>query len=314
MSERKVKILDVSPDIAMRWLNDHDVDHPNRPVRDRHVKRLAGAMKAGEWMLTAEPIAFCKPYVDAQNKQRGVTLINGQHRLWAVVESGATVPMTVWWGCEHDEFAVIDKNRPRTEGDTLGTCRPDMHDPVQVAGVCGAFGRFGLGYNDSTDRADRHFRHSHYEAILRMMEPEVMAVVEYKKRLKKYALRPVLSALVFAQILNPSMTALIVDQLKDAVGFTDRDPIRALHMYLTEQLTPTSKDSQAVVHHKTCHAISARLRGEHIRTLRITAEGLAYLRDGAKSKINGIVAEYNGGKVPAQFYSPRLIVGESKAA
>src|SRR5437870_5147015 len=75
----KIREMEVGPELATRWLegNVH-----NRKLREDVVARYARDMKAGRWLLTHEPIAFNK---------NGDTLVDGQHRLWAVVESGATV-------------------------------------------------------------------------------------------------------------------------------------------------------------------------------------------------------------------------------
>ena len=140
-------------------------------------------------------------------------------------------------------------------------------------------------------------------------EPEIRGVADYKKQLKTMAPRAVVGALLLARIVNPSMCDLIVKQLKDAVGFTERDPIRALHLYVTAQITDSSRDTVDIMHYKVCHAIAARMRGEHIRQLRITGEGLGWLRDGAKPKIHKVVELLHGGKVPHNFYNPKLLVG-----
>lgn len=310
--KRKVKILDVTPEIAERWLNA--TNNHNRPLRNRVVAKFAQAMKMGEWKLTAEPIAFSHPFIDSEGKQRGETLLNGQHRLWAIMDSGVTCPMTVWWGCEPDEFEVIDQGAMRTFGDVLATTRSELRDHPMVAGICTAFAIFGLGFVNRQDAPHIQLRHSHLKDMLRSLEPEIVAVVGYKKRLTKFAPRPVMSALLLSQIVNPAMTELIVSQLKDAAGFAERDPIRALHMRIVEQLTSGgNRETDHLMHYKTCHAISARLRGEHIKVLRTTAEGLAWLRDAGRAKIGPVATAIHGGKLPAAFYTPRIFIGEKAA-
>lgn len=306
--KRKVKILMVTPELAERWLN---ANTHNRPLRNHLTDKYADSMKRGEWKLTAEPIAFCHPYTDSEGRAMKETLINGQHRLWAVVTSGMSVEMTVWWGCDPGEFDVIDQNAVRTFGDILATTRSDLADPTLVASVCSSTARYAFGFQTKNGGA---LRQSHIVAMLRHIEPEILAVVDYKKKLRKYASRPVVGALLLAQLVNPSMTEIIVKQLKDAVGFAERDPIRALHLYLSEQLSPTHRDSHDVQNYKTTHAICARLRGDHIRVLRITGEGLGWLRDAARQKIKPVIEQLYAGKgVPHNFYSPKLLMAETVA-
>ncbi len=75
-------IVDVTPELAASWLDGTEVD---RPVQERHVEQLATEMTAGRWQLTHRGIAF-----DINKK-----LIDGRHRLLAVIRSGKTVPMLV---------------------------------------------------------------------------------------------------------------------------------------------------------------------------------------------------------------------------
>lgn len=307
-SKRKHKILDVTPAMAERWLN---ANTHNRPLRNGHVATLAAAMKAGEWRLTAEPVAFSRPYRDASGKDCPETLINGQHRLFAIVESGVTIPMTVWWGCEPEEFEVIDTGRQRTFGDVLSTTRGDVSDHTLVASVCSSAAHFAFGH--SSHSTEGNLRQSHINCILSALRPEIESVVGYKKKLRQMAPRPVLSALLLVRTINPGMADSIADQLKEAIGFTEHDPIRALHLYLTNLRLATARDSQDVTHYKVCHALAARLRGDRLKHLRITGEGLGWLRDACRDRISPIVVNIHG-KTPHNFYSPKLLLDEGVAA
>jgi hypothetical protein len=75
-------VMDIGPDQAIEML---EFNTRNRPLDQKHVDYLAAEMRAGRWKLTHESIAF---------DVNGV-LQDGQHRLWAVVMSGCTVPMSV---------------------------------------------------------------------------------------------------------------------------------------------------------------------------------------------------------------------------
>lgn len=75
-------IVDVTPELATSWL---DGTEANRPVQERLVEKFAAEMTADRWQLTHQGIAF-----DVDKK-----LIDGRHRLLAVIRSGKTVPMLV---------------------------------------------------------------------------------------------------------------------------------------------------------------------------------------------------------------------------
>lgn len=101
MSDPKIKWIDVTPDLAAKWLA-LNIEN-NRSLRRRAVERYARDMKAGRWLPCGDPIRF-----DEQGR-----LIDGQHRLHAVLSSGVTVRMVVLRGLSTAAFGGIDNQTPR---------------------------------------------------------------------------------------------------------------------------------------------------------------------------------------------------------
>jgi hypothetical protein len=115
----------ITPEIAADMLTRN---FGNRPFRSAAVKAYAMDMKAGRWRLTHEAIAV----TTAGN------LINGQHRLRAIVESGC---QQMFWIAVYDttETATdlpIDFGARRTVSDILG--QDKLH--VQTAAALYRFG------------------------------------------------------------------------------------------------------------------------------------------------------------------------------
>lgn len=295
MSSRKHKIMKVGPDVAAAWLekNTH-----NRDLRQTTVDAYASAMKRGEWKLTPEPIAFCHPWTDSQGNHHPETLIEGQHRLWAVVTSGVEVEFTVWWGCEPDEFDVIGQGIVRSQGDVLQITRRDIKHPTVVAKV------ISTTRNKLFGRADKLMSWE-TDAFLKNFQPEIEAVVDYKRKLGPKILSNMIPALFVAHLLDPAKTALAVERLDTAVGFTERDPMRALHFYVTGQRNDTAKESSHIQFGKALYAFLAEIDGRSIKNLRSDIASLGDARQRLKPRIDGFVKEINGGKLPLRFYEPR---------
>lgn len=98
----------ITPEMALRWLETND---NNRPVSHLRVQQLARDMTDGVFELTHQGIAF-----DSDGR-----LIDGQHRLWAIVECKKSVPMFVCFGLDRSEVVhYIDDGRPRSMTDKLG--------------------------------------------------------------------------------------------------------------------------------------------------------------------------------------------------
>lgn len=95
----------------------------NRPLRKGLVNQYAKDMKAGKWKLTHQGLAFnCDG-----------TLLDGQHRLAAIIQSGVPVQMLVARGVDSDGQLVMDDHAKRTAGDALSLARKEKITQSQVA-------------------------------------------------------------------------------------------------------------------------------------------------------------------------------------
>lgn len=108
----KTKQYLVTPKRAAEWLQKNAV---NRPLSLTRVKKYAHAMKEGQWQgLNGETLIFSSSPGDPFAR-----LMNGQHRLGAVVESGVSVPMLVVTGVKEEAFITLDSGDSRSMSDWL---------------------------------------------------------------------------------------------------------------------------------------------------------------------------------------------------
>jgi hypothetical protein len=98
----------ITPEAAQSILETCNAS--NRRMRGWWAAALAAAIKRGEWLLTHQGIAF---------DQHG-NLIDGQHRLKAIVLAGIAVKMFVFVGLESRSFMAIDVGVKRSTSDTTG--------------------------------------------------------------------------------------------------------------------------------------------------------------------------------------------------
>lgn len=106
MSKKRVESVKVSPTLAAKWMK---TNRDNRPIRDSLVKSMTMDMENGDWDDNGETIKF-----DLNND-----LIDGQHRLLAVIESKKTVEMLVVWGLQRKVQDTVDAGAKRTFADNL---------------------------------------------------------------------------------------------------------------------------------------------------------------------------------------------------
>ena len=79
----------------------------NRPLNRTTVEDYKSQMLKGLWVLNGEPIIL---------SDQG-TLLDGQHRLVAVQESGVTIQAVIVSGVDESTFATMDTGRNRTISD-----------------------------------------------------------------------------------------------------------------------------------------------------------------------------------------------------
>jgi hypothetical protein len=101
-------IMGITPEMAKEMLDESNFS--NRNIRNGVVNRYAKMMLDGDWKLSPEPIVF------ATNGR----LLNGQHRLSAVVRSGVSCQFSVMTGVEESVFEVLDRGATRNASDALG--------------------------------------------------------------------------------------------------------------------------------------------------------------------------------------------------
>lgn len=100
------QIVEVTPELAEKWLKQNT---RNRRIRDRVAIAYARDMEAGRWAENGEAIKFA---ADG-------TLLDGQHRLNAIVLAGVTVTMLVITGLANATQETMDAGSKRTTSDAF---------------------------------------------------------------------------------------------------------------------------------------------------------------------------------------------------
>lgn len=101
MSEPTCAIETITPEMAKQWL---DVNHRNRKLSDPVVRRLAGVIRRGEWMSSS---------TDGLGLDVDGGVVNGQHRLTAIIEADQPVRMLVVRNVDREVIKVIDQGLHR---------------------------------------------------------------------------------------------------------------------------------------------------------------------------------------------------------
>jgi hypothetical protein len=95
----------------------------NRPINDNNLAGIIAEMKRGCFRITGESIKVSK----------NGNLLDGQHRLTAIVKTGIDINMLVVRGLDDDAFKYIDTGRTRKASDVLGI--EGVKNPARVASM-----------------------------------------------------------------------------------------------------------------------------------------------------------------------------------
>ncbi len=118
----KTQIQTVTPEIAAHFLQKNK---NNRDYRKSWVAHLSRIIKNGEWLTTHQGIAL-----DKQGN-----LIDGQHRLLAIIDSGLPVQINVSYDVDASTFSCIDIGVKRNLADITKFSK-------KTSEVCAFMGRF----------------------------------------------------------------------------------------------------------------------------------------------------------------------------
>lgn len=107
MSATPVQEKKITPTIAKQYLARNT---RNRNINRTVVKHYADMMKSGKWHIDADtPIK-----IGTDN-----SLLDGQHRLMAIVDSNTTQTMSIRTGCDPHAQQYMDRGRKRSLADDL---------------------------------------------------------------------------------------------------------------------------------------------------------------------------------------------------
>ncbi len=102
----------VTPAMAQDWLENHN--HINRPIRENYVRYLIEEIYNNRWHLSHQGIAL----------RHDGELIDGQHRLWAIMLAEKSVPVLITTYAKDDNIPPMDDGVGRNITDITHIPRP----------------------------------------------------------------------------------------------------------------------------------------------------------------------------------------------
>lgn len=227
----------VTPSLAADWLR---LNNNNRNMRGANVAMYARDISLGKWIVTGQSVQF----------DRDGTMIDGQHRLMAIIRADKPVMLLVVRGLDPKAKSVIDAGAKRTAADALKFA--GVTNYTAVAALCRLCILFESGGDDT--RHGSLVSNSEVEDY-RDAHPEVeLAVAATRTIIGKIQMLPSVTAYCWMRLADVSESdcaaffTAIVDSATDGKG----DPRKTLLDKLRDDhdkgiRTPAVKQAQYVI-------------------------------------------------------------------
>ncbi len=208
----------LTPDVAMELLEHNTL---NRPLSDQHVHRIAKQIIEGKWRFNGDTIKVA----DTGD------VLDGQHRLWAIIEAKKPVETLVVYGIAKDAFATIDTlRRPRSGADVLALCGAARHRQI-VSPALQWLTRWQRGVLVSFRDPKNRIENSDIEAAF-AAHPAMVNAVERAMALRSLANPSVLGFIYYVMSnRNAELAERMMATLEAPAGVAIVDPFYKLREY-----------------------------------------------------------------------------------
>lgn len=208
-----VEIIEITPEMATEMLG-HNTG--NRNIKASGVRRYVDDIENDRWIFTGDSIRF-----DSTGR-----LLDGQHRLTAIVRTGRTMRAIVIRGLDPKAQEAMDLGIGRSTGDLAGT----SGDPIPNVATATAIAVIALAHESGSVDRPQSSKPAQLE-WLRAHREEVDAAVRAGRKVhRQIGIPPAVAGyayLVMSQISVDDADAFWRDAT-DLVGLRKGDPVLAL--------------------------------------------------------------------------------------
>lgn len=257
-TKRRIDVIVIKPEDALKLLERNTL---NRPLSQPHVARIADQIKTGNWKFNGDTIKIAD----------GGDIVDGQHRLWAIIESKQPVETVVVYGVPRDAFATVDTLRkPRNGADILalnGVTEYRSATSLALTFLVRWQRKCWHGPNARVENSDIEGAYSENPAMLNAAERATKAI--------RGLASPGLFAFLYYIIANRSIEIAdrLIDTLADPSGVSVNDPFFRLRSYLSTNskgrrdpvmvMALTIKAANLVAKGEKCKVLNWRNQGEN---------------------------------------------------
>jgi hypothetical protein len=268
----------ITPANAAEYIKRNTI---NRPLRERHVNKLASEMTAGRWLTTHQGIAF---------DEHG-NVLDGQHRLYAIVKSKRPAKMMVTRGLQSKvngtanlfTMDVIDCGRMRSTADQLSL----THGLANAGAITSAMRAIAQACTDQVCIASPTVGQ-----VVQMLPlfgdaaADVLTTVSGNRQVRNAAS---LATLTLAYKVDTHVALEFALALATGENIKRGDPVYAVREALLNRAHLwTSKEGRFKLMQVIANAIYSTLRGSSLSLAKAGAQGLDHLLSKQKANVDAV--------------------------
>lgn len=250
----KSEVINITPTMAKKWLGANYTK--NRKLRATVVSRYARDIKAGKWIVTHQSIAF---------NTRG-ELIDGQHRLAAIIEADTDTKQMVTRDVPCAAFSHVDLGFSRTAEDVLRAEGDDWitKDHIAIARLVQANGDSRQTLAGLSPFELKELVHLHKNAITFVLQ-------NLERRLRGITVSPVMAAIAsayYSETDRVRLSAFIRMLVSGIIENPDTDSaVILLRDFARDNPKLFASGTRVELYLKTQRAVKAFMKGERISKL-----------------------------------------------
>ena len=233
--KRRLDIVTITPEKAMELL---ELNTLNRPLDQQHVFRIMRQIKEGKWRFNGDTIKIAD----------GGDIVDGQHRLWAIVEAKMPAETVIVHGVPRSAFATIDTlSKPRGGRDILALNGVAKYRQ-QASGALVWLIRWQRNIMTEYRVPKNRIENSDIEEAY-AHHPGIVAAAERTT----YAVRGLASAQTFTFLYyimstrNQEIADRMLDTLENPSGVSIHDPFFQLRSYLASDKHKLGRQAEVVM-------------------------------------------------------------------
>lgn len=230
----------ITPEVAELFLST--MEH-NRKLSSQRVSYLAKQMKDGLWVFDGSPIKF---NVDGE-------LVDGQHRLWAVIESQKTFKFLVVRGVPREAMATMDTGKTRSFSDILVLEDASLMNVPSVASAINIIYRWEIGMRGSAMRTGHATNVVPNGILLDYFRDNKERLIEVardgstlSKKLRGITSSATSLCLWVLEAIDEGDSQYFFLRLADGIGLPEGSPILALRNYIQRVIASSPGNRQSI--------------------------------------------------------------------